>query len=64
MIDDKYIEYPTKILNNEIVACEYVKLASQRFLKWFERDDMYFDSSKVDKVVNFMQKLKHFTRFT
>lgn len=61
MVNEKYIEYPTKILNNEITSCEYVKLACKRYLSFFERDDMYFDSSKVDKVVNFMQKLKHFT---
>ena len=61
MVDSKYIDYPTKIINNEITSCEYVKLACKRYLSFFERDDIYFDSTKVDKVVNFMQKLKHFT---
>lgn len=61
MIDGKYIDYPLKVVNGDIMACEYVKLASQRYLDWFDREDMYFDTFKVDKVVNFMQKLKHFT---
>lgn len=61
MINTKYLDYPNKILNGEITSCEYVKLACKRYLSFFERDDIYFDSDKVDKVVNFMQKLKHFT---
>ena len=64
MVDTKYTFYAESVLNGKINACEYIKLACKRYLFWMERKDMYFDSSKVDKVVNFMQKLKHFTRFT
>lgn len=61
MIDTKYKQYALDIVNNNIVACEYIKLACHRFLNWFDRDDIYFNSDKVDKVVRFMGKLKHFT---
>lgn len=55
----KYIEYPIKVLNNDILACEYIKLACKRYLSWFDKDDRYFDTKAVDKVVNFAGKLKH-----
>lgn len=55
----KYIEYPHKVLNNDIMSCEYIKLACKRYLSWFSLDDRYFDTKAVDKVVNFASKLKH-----
>lgn len=61
MIDNKYIEYPTKILNGEILASKYIQLASQRFINWFDRKDIEFREEKVDKVINFISKLKHYT---
>jgi phage terminase large subunit-like protein len=61
MIDTKYKQYALDIVNNNIVACEYIKLACHRFLNWFDRDDIYFNSDKVDKVINFISKLKHYT---
>lgn len=59
-IDAKYTDYANKVLSGEIVASTYVKLACQRFLDWLERDDIEFRPKKVDKVVNFIHKLKHF----
>ena len=61
MVDKKYTEYAEKVINGEIVACEYIKLACQRYLSFFQREDMYFDEKAVDKVINFISKLKHFT---
>jgi len=58
---DKYKEYALQVVNNEITACNYIKLACQRYLDWFDRDDIQFVPEKADKVVNFCQKLKHFT---
>lgn len=56
---DKYKEYPNAVINGKIIACEYVKLACKRYLEWFDKYD--FRADKVDKVVNFISKLKHFT---
>ncbi len=59
-ISHKYTEYAENILSGQIIAGEAIKLACQRYLDWFDRDDLYFDSDKVDKVVNFIGKMKHF----
>lgn len=59
--DEKYWSYAEKVLNGEINACIYVKQACKRYLDWLERTDIKFIPSKVDRVVSFMRKLKHFT---
>lgn len=59
--NEKYKEYAENVVNGKIVAGKYIILACQRFLSFFERDDIYFDCKAVDKVVNFISKLKHFT---
>ena len=59
--NEKYKEYAEKVISGDIVAGKYIILACRRYLSFFERKDMYFDSKAVDKVVNFISKLKHFT---
>lgn len=61
MLDKKYTNYAEKVINGEIVAGELIKLACKRYLSFFERKDIYFDEKAVDKVVNFISKLKHLT---
>lgn len=58
---NKYTDYAQRVINGDIVACQYVKLACQRYLDWMERDDMVFVPKKVERVVNFIGKLRHFT---
>lgn len=58
---NKYTEYAHAVISGEIVACRYVIQACQRYLNWFNRDDIEFRPEKVDKVVNFISNLKHFT---
>lgn len=60
-MDTKYTDYANKVLSGDIIASSYVKFACRRFLDWLERDDIEFRTKKVDKVVNFIQKLKHYT---
>lgn len=57
----KYKEYAISVLNNKIVACQYIKLACQHYLSMFEREDIEFKPDKCDKVIKFISKLKHFT---
>lgn len=57
---DKYREYADDVVAGRIVSCHYIFKACQRYLSWFERDDMYFDHESVDRVIAFMGKLKHF----
>ena len=56
-----YKTYAHQVISGDVVACEYVRLACQRYLGYFERDDLTFDPMKIDKVINFIGKLKHFT---
>lgn len=58
---EKYKEYAKGVINGDIVCGEYIKLACERYLSWFQRDDIFFDSNAVDRVINFISKLKHFT---
>lgn len=57
----KYSKYPELVTEGKVVAGKYVILACQRFLQWLKRDDLEFREDKVDRVVNFIQKLKHTT---
>lgn len=56
----KYKQYAEDIVNDKMVSCRYIKLAAQRYLSWFEREDIQFRPDKADHVVNFIEKLKHF----
>ena len=56
---NKYKSYALGVVNGEIVANNYVKLACRRYLEFFERFD--FKTEKVEKVINFIGKLRHYT---
>lgn len=56
---DKYKDYAEKVQSGEITACNYIKQATKKYLDNFSKYD--FRADKVDKVVNFISKLKHFT---
>lgn len=58
-LDKIYIQYNEQVLNNDIVACNFIYLACKRMKEWFDRDDIYFDYDDVDLKIRFMQKLKH-----
>lgn len=57
----KYQDYPKKVLSGEIVSCRYIKLACERYLSWFERKDMEFRNQNVDRIVNTIEKMKHYS---
>ena len=54
----KYIQYPLDVISGKIVAGKYIKLACQRYIDWFKRDDVYFNYEDVDKKLNFAHKLR------
>lgn len=59
---EKYKEYANKVVSDKgTTYCYFIKLACERYLKLFERDNIYFDSKSVERVINFISKLKHFT---
>ena len=53
-----YIIYAKQIVNYEIPAGSYIIKACQRFLDWFERDDIYFNYETVDQKIRLVSKLK------
>ena len=55
----KYKDYAEAVISGKVVACKYIVLACKRFLSWFDKYDFRVD--KVDRVVNFISKLKHST---
>ena len=52
-------EYAEGVLAGEVLACEYVKQACQRFFKDLQNPKYEFREEKVDKVISFIQDLKH-----
>lgn len=60
-LNTKYTKYADDVLNEKIVTNDYVKLACKRFYSFLDREDIEFKPKKVDRVVNFISKLKHFT---
>lgn len=56
----KYKQYALDVQSGQITSNRYIKQATKRYLDWFERPDMEFRPQAVDKVVNFISKLKHF----
>lgn len=56
-----YNIYAQDVVDGKIIVGKWVKLAAQRYIDWFERDDIYPDYEDVDRKIRFIQKLKHFT---
>lgn len=57
----KVRRYCDQILSGEIASCVHTRNAVIRFLKDLDRTDLYFDKSKVERVIQFIHHLKHFT---
>lgn len=57
----KYKEYALDVVQGKQIACKYVIQACERYLSWFERDDLLFRPEKADAVINFISKLKHYS---
>jgi len=58
--DKKYYQYAIACIEGRQKCCLYTKLACERFVKDLERPDLIFIPRKVDRVVSFCAKLKHF----
>ena len=56
--DKIYWRYCLDVLDGNIVAGKYIKLACQRMLDWSKRDDYYFDEADVDRKIRFVTHFK------
>ena len=57
----KYKDCALDVVQGKQIACKYVIQACERYLSWFERDDLLFRPEKADAVINFISKLKHYS---
>ena len=55
-IVDKYVK---DVLSGEQIACKYVKLAVERYVKDLERTDIYFDEEAANRFLTFSSYCKH-----
>lgn len=60
IVHQPYYIYADNVLKGKQVACRYIKLACKKFMDFLKREDMYFDTNKVDKVLNFCSKIIQF----
>ena len=61
MIDEKYTSYANDVIAGNVVVCQYIKKACERYLSWFNKEDRYFDTKAADRVVKFLQLLPQST---
>jgi phage terminase large subunit-like protein len=59
-VDQKWLEYAQGVLSGQIVAGKYIQLACQRYIDWFTRDDIFFDSDRMERIETFIGHMKHF----
>lgn len=57
----KYYEYADDVLAGKIIVGESIKLACKRFKEDLLRDDLEFREEKVDRAIDFIKTLQHFT---
>lgn len=56
-----YNKYAVDVVNGKIKCCESIKLACKRYLSDLERADLIFREGVVDRAIDFIGTLKHFT---
>ena len=59
-VDKKWTQWAEDVVAGKIVTGEYIKLACQRYLDWFNRDDIYFNVELMERIDKFIPKMKHF----
>lgn len=55
-----YYQYIQDVLNDKVIACKSIKLACNRFLSFLEKEQYYFDTKAVQRVINFISIIKHY----
>ena len=56
-----YDQYAADVRDGKILVCKFVKQAVERYYGLFEREDIVFKAHLVDRVINFVGMLKHYT---
>ncbi len=58
--DHVSVAYAREVVSGERLACKWVRLACQRFLDDFGREDLYFDVAAADRVIGFVEWFRHY----
>lgn len=61
MKNTPYSTYNDDVLSGKQKAGQHIICACRRFREWQTRTDVYFNAEKVQQVINFISKLRHFT---
>lgn len=56
-----YFQYAGDVIAGRVVCGRLITLAVERFYQFQERDDIVFREDRVDYVIRFISKLKHYT---
>ena len=57
----KGVQYAYDVVSGKILACQWVKLACQRFIDDINSPDYYFDENKHRTLTTFTEVLKHYS---
>ena len=55
-----YEKYIKDVLSNKITTCLYIRQAVERFERFRNRDDIWFDVDAVDDCISFIGSMKHY----
>lgn len=55
-----YYKYAQDVLNGEIVACNWVRLACSRFIQDINDERWEFRTEEVDRAIAFCSLFKHY----
>lgn len=58
-IPSYHYQYAKDIIDGKITSCKYIKQSCERYFSFFEKYEYRIE--RVEKVINFIQKLRHFT---
>lgn len=53
-------QYAQDVLSGKVTAGKYIRLACRRYLSWFDREDIFFDVERMERIESFIGKMKHF----
>lgn len=54
------IDYARDVISGERPACQWVKLACERFFRDLEREDIYLDVAAADHAIGFIETFRHY----
>lgn len=56
-----YYQYAQDVSEGSVIVGEYIKLAVERFYSFLDRDDIEFKEESVDRAIEFIALLRHYT---